>query len=247
MKVKHIFGGHVYVISSYGVAKNPIFKDQEDLRIFAQNMKDYLSEICEIHAYNHQINQFHYLVKVKERDDLEEFFERKKNGKVPKKNIAHDIYDINTSEAPKSYLIFSQEVSNSLNSYVKKFNFRHKRHGGLFAARYSKLLVETEEEMYEWIERINNMEKLVFFEEAWEVEEVLDIEDIEYLCSGGEGKGESVEEIDSSRVSFPKLVNGIITNLRGCFICLPPSSNFASNFLQKKNAYIKFHGCDPPW
>ncbi len=246
MRVKHIFGGHVYVISSYGVARNPIFKDQQDLRNFAQNMKEYLSDICEIHAFNHQINQFHYLIKVKERPLLEDFFSRKTKDKKGGKNIAHDIYDTKSESAPDSYLIFSQEVSNSLNSYVKKFNFRHKRHGGLFAARYRKYLVETEEEMYEWIDRINNMEKLVFFEDEWQVEETLENVDVECLCSYRDSEAMVDEEGEVKR-SFPQLVNGILNDLRGCFNILPPSYLFAPNFLKKKQDYINFYGCDPPW
>ncbi len=215
MRVKHVFGGHMYVISSYGVARNPIFKDQKDLYNFAQNVKKYLSEICEIHAYNHQVNQFHYLVKVKEREELEDFFEQKVEDKGRGKNIAHDIYDLDSANAPESYLIFSQEVSNCLNSYVKKFNYRHKRHGGLFAGRYRKHLVESEEEMYEWIERINNMEKLVFFEDDWEVEEQLEVEDIEFVSSVEVDKEAEGSESGLNR-GFPRLVSGFIDNLRGC-------------------------------
>ena len=78
MKVDHVFGGHIYVISSFGVARNPIIKDNKDLAFFRSKVNKYLGEICEIYAYSHQINQFQYLVKIKERTELESFFHEKK-------------------------------------------------------------------------------------------------------------------------------------------------------------------------
>ena len=46
MKVKHVFGGHVYLISNFGVARNPIFKDKVDLDFFKAKFDEYLGEIC---------------------------------------------------------------------------------------------------------------------------------------------------------------------------------------------------------
>ncbi len=172
MKAKHVFGGHVYLISNFGVARNPIFKDEIDLIFFKEKFKEYLGEICEVYGSSHQINQFQYLIKIKERKELEDFYLKKMASQ--KKNVSHNLYGNEEGEIPESYLIFSQEVSNFLNSVAKKFNFRHGRKGSLFGDRYGKILVESEEEMQRWRERLRGLEALVHFEEGWKSVEELD-------------------------------------------------------------------------
>ncbi len=243
MKVKHVFGGHIYLISSYGVARNPIFKDEDDVHFFAKNIEKYLSEICEIYAYTHQINQFHYLVKIKERNILEEFFLQKQAEK--RKNEAHNIYDLESEKIPDSYLIFSQEMSNCLNSYVKHYNFKHGRRGGLFADRYSKYLIESEEEMWEWIDRLNSMEELVIFREEWKVSDVFNLfREKVIFCS--HAYFNSRARI-GAKVLFRNFRRVGKVDLRGCFKSLPPYSVKAQNFSEKLNTYIKIHGVFPPW
>ncbi len=247
MKVKHVFGGNYYVISNYGTARNPIFKNDADVQNFSEKMSEYLGEICEIHAYNHQINQFHYLIKVHERPVLESFFYEKKAKKKGKgKNIAHDIYDLKSETPPDSYLIFSQEVSNCLNSYVKSFNYIHSRRGGLFAGRYQKHLIESEEEYQEWVERLNNMEEIIVFEEEWQVPDTVELDNSAGECSSKLYYEEASEE----EVGHKVLTNFVKLNfhkLRGCFLTLPPKSIHAPNFSQKFNHYLKIHGTHPPW
>ena len=172
------------------------------------------------------------LVKIKERPELEKFFYKKKQDNDKGiMNISHNLYGLQDEIPPASYLIFSQEVSNCLNSYAKKFNFRHKRKGGIFADRYSKYLVETEQQMNEWIERLNNMEKLVFFEEEWKVEE-----EFEFDNSGGECSSKIFYENQAEyklHALFKNFCMWIQGNLRGCFECLPPHSTKAIDFQAK--------------
>ncbi len=246
MKVKHIFGGHVYLISSYGVARNPIFKDSDDLEFFTKNIKKYLGEICDIHAYNHRINEFQYLIKVKERPILEAFFRKKQAlQKKGKSNVAHDIYDPKAEVIPDSYLIFSQEVSNCLNSVVKRFNAKHNRRGGLFAGRYSKYLVESEEEMLDLIDRLNAMEALIFFEEDWKVEDEVVMGNKNGECSSLKYYQEGAQAVKHSLLG--NFIRYIKEDLRGSFISLPPKSIKSPKFQSKFNFYLKIHGFPPPW
>ncbi len=227
MKSKHVFGGHVYLISNYGVARNPIFKDKKDLEFFKEKFDQYLGEICDLHASSHKINQFQYLVKIKEREHLEAFYlkkmDKKKSGKV-KLKARNKIVSI-----PESYLIFSQEVSNFLNSVAKKFNFRHGRRGSLFADRYTKLLVTSEEEMRSWKERLVSMRPLFTFEDGWKAEELSD------------GECQQLETVELSEGALSTIY------LRGCFESLPPKSINSPFFNEKIQNYIKTHGHNPPW
>lgn len=247
MEVTHVFGGHIYLISNFGVARNPIFKEGEDVIFFQENMNKYLGKICDIYAYSHQENSFHYLVKIKERPTLEEFYHNKKleQSTNRKKNVSHNIYNPLDEIPPESYLIFSQEVSNCLNSYAKKFNFKYNRKGGLFADRYSKTLIECEREMERWVEKLNGMQVRVDFKEEWKIKERYDFVNKNGECSsdvyyGREGLGR-VHGILSNFVGNEK------GDLRGSFMCLPPKSRKSRNFSQLFNNFIKIMGFSPPW
>ncbi len=227
MKAKHVFGGHVYLINNFGVALNPIFKDQQDLDFFREKFNHYLGSICDLIASSHQINQFQYLIKIKERPILEAFYRAKKKAK--RKNTAHDLYDLSSEDIPESYLIFSQEVSNWLNSVAKKFNFRHDRKGGLFGARYGKELIESEDELNRWKERLLALEPLVLFSENWTVQ----------LLKEGKCKElEMAEEVD---------INGAKIDLRGCFEYLPPLTIKSPLFVIKFLNYFKTFDKNPTW
>lgn len=243
MKVKHVFGGHLYLISNFGVARNPIFRNDKDVEVFKEYMAKYLGDVCEIYAYAHEYNQFHYLIKVRERSYLEAFFYKKQAMKS--KDESHSLYDKAALIPPESYLIISQEVSNCLNAYAKKFNFKYKRKGSLFGDRYSKYLVESESEMEMWIGKLNRLEELVVFSTAWQVEDAVDLENGEGECSslvyykkGGAGQACG---------AFKNFVLWIQDNMRGCFVCLPPASIKAPDFTDKFNHYKKKMGIPPPW
>lgn len=243
MKVDHVFGGHIYVISNFGVARNPIFKNNDDVEFFKSNIDKYLGEICEIYAYGNEYNQFQYLVKIHERPILEAFFYRKQSSE--EKNAGHNLYSLDAITPPDSYLIFSQEVSNCLNSYAKKFNFKYKRKGGLFGDRYCKYLVESEEEMEMWIDRLNNLEELVLFDKEWQVAEVVELDNERGECSS-----KAIYENDGEcnvHIVFSNFVEWIKQNVRGYFECLPPRHIKAPNYLEKYQNFIRIHDSDPPW
>lgn len=180
MKVKHIFGDHIYLISSYSVPRNPLYRSNNDVDIFKRLVQHYLSDLCDIFSYSHRQNQFHYLIKIKKREELEEFFSKKQMTK--QKNVSHNIYDPKAVTAPDSYLIFSQEVSNLLNSYVKGFNYKYNRHGSLTAGRYRKELITSEEEMNTIIDLLNNMEETYSFSSDWALDEEDHLSDDEGRC-----------------------------------------------------------------
>ena len=105
--------------------------------------------------------------------------------------------------------------------------------------------MESEEEMAEWIEKLNKMEELVCFEEGWQVEE-----EFEFENEGGECSSRIYYE-DSEKQRkhdlFVNFITWIHGHLRGCFECLPPKSIKAPDFYQKFDIYKNLKGVDPPW
>ncbi len=245
MKVKHVFGGGVYLISSFGVARNPIFIEQSDVKFFQEKVDEYLSEICDIHAYGLNQNQFQYLIRIKERSVLEDFYYKKQAQKG--KNLGANIYDIRKKEAADSYLIFSQEVSNLLNCYAKWFNFKYGRKGSLFGDRYQKYLIESEEEMLSWIDRLNAMKPLVLFSRRWSFSKIKGFRNGRGECSSEaffEGRI-GLEDIRKQGVSNFQRV--IFSKLRGYFISLPPIAKNDPKYHEKLATYLRIHKEIPPW
>lgn len=254
-KVKHVFGDNVYLITSKSVARNPLFKSNEDLKNFKNLASEYLSPVCEVYGFAHLQNEFQYLIRIKEREELEQFFRQKKLSQI--KNSGHDLYSLNAILPPESYKIFSQEVSNLLNKYVKQYNKVHGRSGSLMASRYRKILIESEEEMMEWIERLNAQEELYTYNGEWKVpddnglneedcllcSETLYAEDEDEVGEVGEDKRRSAAEICGIK-NFIKYLRG---SLEKCFEHAVPFSIFARNYEKLIDSYQeKFH-CKPPW
>ena len=158
-KTTHLFENNVYYISNKSVALNGMFVDSSMQLYFIEKMEYYLSPICKLVAYDLSDNSFQILVNLKDRKSFEAHF-LSKNRKKKKKEIA--ILDI-----PDSTYIFSQAMANLQVSFVKHFNYTFQRSGTLMASRYFRQLVENEEEMQSWIQKLNNGTKVTGYSAKW--------------------------------------------------------------------------------
>ncbi len=248
MKADHICGGHVYLISNFGVARNPIFCDSLDVEFFRSNVEKYLGKLCVIHAYHFKHNQFQILIRIKWRNLIEAFFERKyengTNSKFSQLILARKNGNSGI-EYPETYRIFSQEISNMLNSYAKYFNFKYKRTGGLFGSRYTKILVESEQEMINWVERLNSGAQLVLFKKEWSVKE-------SFVMNNASGEENSkIFYKRCGRNNFHTIFSNFwlyyIEDLRGCFNSLPPANIRKQNLIPFWLNFLKINNYNPPW
>ena len=115
----------------------------------------------------------------------------------------------------------------------------------MIGVRYSKFLVETEDEMEEWINNLNGLEDLVIFKQLWQVQEGIDLQSEEDECS-------SKCYCNSSIVIQ---YQGVLSNfrscmykiLRGCFISLLPRSIKALDFQEKYQNFFIIKGYPPRW
>ena len=153
MKSRHIFENRVYLISNRAVAGNPIFLSKTDQLEFLEKVEQYLKPICDVLAYSLHSDQFQLLIETKSRRNFTKFFRDMHKGKTNE-----DIF------LPLSTHIFSRQMSNLQVSVAKKFNFRNDRSGALFAGRFERILIENEDELDLWIERLNA--KVRFFDQA---------------------------------------------------------------------------------
>lgn len=156
MKTRHLFSDRIYVISNSAEAKNCLFRKKEDYRLFQEKINKYLSPICDILAYNLNIDEYVLLIKLKSRESFETFYSEKKGEGI----IAGDLIP------PTSY-IFSQQMANFQSGYVKHYNNKYERSGSLFCSRFARQLVESVFLADAWVSKINDMQEFRIRKDYW--------------------------------------------------------------------------------
>ncbi len=155
MKTIHLFEDHIYLISNYSVARNPMFSSLSMQDYFKMKMEKYLLPITEILAYSMIGNEFQILVKLKMRKTFCAHYNSYQNTTIP------------FAEIPETTYIFSQAMANLQISFVKHFNFVHKRSGTLVASRFGRKLIESENEMNGLVEKLNKGEERPHYSGIW--------------------------------------------------------------------------------
>lgn len=155
-KTKHLFENSIYHISNHSVALNGMFLNEELQMHFIEKMEFYLSPIANIIAYDISGNGFQILLRLKDRSSFTKHFLSKRKSK-----------EFLITDIPESTYIFSQAMANLQVSFVKHFNHKYKRSGTLMASRFGRKLVESEQEMQDWIQKLNNSEKNHVYHGRW--------------------------------------------------------------------------------
>ncbi len=156
-KTIHLFEENVYLLSNHSVALNPMFRNKDMQDYFLNKMEFYLSPVSNVLAYHLSDNSFELLVKLKDRATFEEHYRNKNTKKF-----------MEDREIPETTYIISQAMANLQVSLAKHFNFVEKRSGTLMAARFARKLIESEEEMMKWKDRLNRGEKRSWFGKNWQ-------------------------------------------------------------------------------
>ena len=146
MKTTHVFEDGYYLIGNKSVAKSFMFKDKFDCCRFRNKMVTSLSPICEILAFGLRIDEFQLIIRMKNRSIIENYYLSKQ--KIRGKDVI----------IPETTYIFGQIMANLQSGYVKFFNHRYDRDGGLMARRYHRQLIESESELYSLIEMVHSEE-----------------------------------------------------------------------------------------
>lgn len=153
-KTRHVFENGYYLISNKAVAKCFLFKDNSDCDYFRNGIIKQLKDVCQILAFGFLHDEFQLVIKLRSK---EEIFDHFKN--------THDTEALNS--IPEPTYIFSQLMANLQSGYVKKFNHKYGRDGGLMKSRYCRRLIESEGELDYEIERVNNLTPLFPRSSIW--------------------------------------------------------------------------------
>ena len=121
---------HFYHVFNRGNNKENIFKTEDNYVYFLNLIKKYLLPICDIYSYCLLPNHFHFIIRIKNLNELPENFKR---GKIK----------------------LHQPFSNLFNAYVKAINKKYQRTGSLFQEHLKRIQINDEEYLRNVIVYIN--------------------------------------------------------------------------------------------
>lgn len=203
MKTIHLFEDHIYLICNHSVARNPMFSSPLMQKYFKLKMEKYLMPISDILAYSITGNEFQILVKLKSRQIFCTYYNSYKKEAI------------SDAEIPDTTYIFSQAMANLQVSFVKHFNFSHKRSGTLVASRFGRKLIENNKEMNEFIEKLNKGIEQPHYSGIW-VNEIM--KEKKAMTSGWLYS----EVFRREKLSVDGYLNAYKVNLGDSFKVLPP-------------------------
>jgi REP element-mobilizing transposase RayT len=120
--------GIVYHVYNHGNADDLIFKEDTNYDFFLQKYQKYIPPIADTFAYCLLPNHFHFMIRVKERDKLLEFFKDKNpQGFQNPEGLGSEISNM-----------ISHQFGTFLNSYTKAYNKYYDRKGSLFRNTFKR-------------------------------------------------------------------------------------------------------------
>ncbi|MCF6181796.1 transposase [Lutibacter sp.] len=122
--------GHFYHVFNRGNNKENIFKTEDNYIYFLNLVKKYLLPICDVYSYCLLSNHFHFIIRIKDFNELPENF---KNGKTK----------------------LHQPFSNLFNAYTKAINKKHQRTGSLFQEHLKRIQINDEDYLRNLIVYVN--------------------------------------------------------------------------------------------
>ncbi len=130
-----LFPGSMYHIYNRGNNKENLFIEEKNYFYFLQLWKKYVSPVANTFAYCLLKNHFHFLVRIKEQEELLNSIFFLKPVQIEKSSLSeHEILTKN----------ISQNFSNLFNAYIKSINKHYDHTGSLFQERFRRKSIDTD-------------------------------------------------------------------------------------------------------
>ncbi len=123
-----------YHIYNRGINSCPIFLNEENKRFFLTKFHHYLHEVCDVYAFCLMSNHFHFLVKIKSNEALNEFATKNTKSTLEKEAGLHSITNI-----------FSKQMGKFISCFSQSFNKVNNRHGALLESPFKRIKIDSEE------------------------------------------------------------------------------------------------------
>ena len=129
--------GKFYHIFNHAVGNEKLFRNDDNYIYFLKKYKEYISPISRTYSYVLMPNHFHFLIEIKDKDEIYKYYLdielKKETSKVkPENELDFDKFVM-------------QQFSNFFNCYTKSFNKKHNRKGALFIDYLRRTLISEEE------------------------------------------------------------------------------------------------------
>ena len=150
--------GNYYHVYNRGNNREVLFKENKDYEYFLHLYDKYIPLIADIYAWVLMSNHFHFLVRIKDEEEIGYFISLNKSfsksvdyrNKDKNKWKTVDLRESKTSKSLQNKKINkkpnpSRQFSHLFNSYAKYFNKKYNRTGSLFQKGFSRKLINSEE------------------------------------------------------------------------------------------------------
>ncbi len=121
--------GEYYHIFNRAVGSEKIFLKQDNYDFFLKQFKLYISPVADVFCYCLLPNHFHFFIRTKEAEDIQDAMARLKYRHKDEKDVM------------PTFLL--QTFSNFFNSYTKALNKQQERKGKLFMEPFNRRLITT--------------------------------------------------------------------------------------------------------
>ncbi|MBI5914439.1 MAG: transposase [Bacteroidetes bacterium] len=118
--------GYFYHIFNRTNNREPLFVKPENYRYFLELYKDYLSAYLDTYAYCLIINHFHFLVRIKEAQELLPFIK------------------VENQALPNFHELVRQQFRKLFIAYAKAFNKQENRYGSLFQRPFKRKAIKND-------------------------------------------------------------------------------------------------------
>jgi REP element-mobilizing transposase RayT len=137
--------GKFYHIYNRGINSQNIFFEDVNYLYFLQQYGKYIEKVAETFAWCLMPNHFHFLVKIKDEDEIE-FMANKKPllGLKTTKRVIKNTHEDPSKNLDKKKYKPSNQFSHLFNSYTQSVNKKYNRHGSLFEAPFRRILIDDE-------------------------------------------------------------------------------------------------------
>ena len=148
-----------YHIYNRGINSQKVFKDKQDYKHIFDLMLTYMYPIAEIYAYAIMGNHFHFVLRIKDEDEIGYLNPEYANSEDLhlKWKIYYKITTDNEQENTfENKPVPERMLQHLLIAYAKGFNSRYERTGSLFEYKFKRVLVENEKYLKRLILYVNN-------------------------------------------------------------------------------------------
>ena len=127
-----------YHIFNHANGFENVFREDENFRFFLEKYRVFITPVAETYAYCLLPNHFHLVIRIRKREEIEEFI---RNKKCPSNNFSNlsnfgKVEKTISDEEIERFL--SKQFANLFSSYTQSFNKMYKRMGSLFIKNFRR-------------------------------------------------------------------------------------------------------------